>query len=114
MADAHGVDIAIDGGSAGYCSSAAKSKRLAAAAVQSDSLRPFLGGGGGGKHPIPVWQGRGCIVSKPIFSSCIHATPTQRAPQPLRPLTDYSVKVCFRCGEPEDFENFSPKGPQKS
>ena len=45
------------------------------------------------------------------FSST-HATPTQRAPQPLRPHTDNSVKVCFRCGEPEHFVNFYPKGPR--
>ena len=49
-----------------------------------------------------------------MFSSCIHATPTQRTPQPLRPPTDNSVKVCFLRGEPEHFDKFCPKGHQSS
>ena len=32
--------------------------------------------------------------SKPMSFSSTNATPTQRAPQPLRPHTDKSVKVC--------------------
>ena len=82
MADAHGVDIASDGGCAGYCSPAVKSKRLAAT-VQSDSLRPFLGGG---STPSQYGRGGGAL-SKPMFSSCIHPTPTQRAPHSLTTLS---------------------------
>ena len=86
-------------------SSAPKSKRLAAA-DQSAS-------GEGGGHPFQYGMG-GDAGSKPMSFSSTHVTPTQRAPQPLRPHTDNSVKVCFRCGEPEYFVNFHPKGPQKS
>ena len=85
-------------------STAAKSKRLAAA-VQSASLRPFFWGGG---TPSQYGMG-GSAGSKPMSFSSTNTTPTQGAPQPLRPHTDYSVNVCFRCGKPGQFVNFCPK-----
>ena len=106
MANAH---VANDGGEIlNIVSSAVLSKRLAA--VQSASLRPFRREGG---NPSQYYLGWGA-GSKPMSFSSTQATPTQRAPQPLGPHTDNSVKVCFRCGEPGHFIHFCPKGPQKS
>ena len=94
-------------GNAEHGSSAPKSKR-SAAAVQSASLRPFRGGGGGTRIQYGMGGGAG---SKPMSFSSTHATPTLRAPQPH---PENSVKVCFQCGEPDHFVHFCTKGPQKS
>ena len=87
-------------------SSAAKSKRLLAAAVQSASLRLFRGGGGA-LHLNMAWEGVQAL------SQCLSPPPIQHPPKELHSHLDHTLsKSASRVASPGILSTLAQRDPE--